>query len=292
LNVLRNVLLSLLLASCAKPRAPADRQVTPDASAAVAQVGKVKLTEADLQRAIAREPGATPERFQTPEARRELTDGLVRFELLAQAAERAGLTQDPDAIHAQRQIAVTKLVNQTLGAVATPDTISRADVEHEYLARQASEFTLPPAARVRHIRVSDPKLAGRLVARARALAPNDDDGFAELAKANSEDIATRRSGGDLGFVDRSSRLPAALVEAALALQTPGQVTDSIAVDGGYDVLRLVSIRAAAVSSLAAVEEPLRQRMYRERRAKALDDLLARLRKETPVALSAPEDSHH
>jgi hypothetical protein len=34
-----------------------------------------------------------------------------------------------------------------------------------------------------------------------------------------------------------------------------------------------------------VEEPLRQRLYRERRAKALDDLIARLRQQTPVEVS-------
>jgi hypothetical protein len=58
-------------------------------------------------------------------------------------------------------IAVTKLVNQTLGAVAAPETLSQADVEREYQARQASDFTLPPAAQVRHIHLSDPKLAER-----------------------------------------------------------------------------------------------------------------------------------
>jgi hypothetical protein len=49
---------------------------------------------------MARDPGAAPQRFQSAAARSELIDGMVRFELLAQAAERAGLMQNPDAIHA------------------------------------------------------------------------------------------------------------------------------------------------------------------------------------------------
>ncbi len=282
-NCARFALALLLLASCSK-KADVSRQAVPAPSRLVARVGQVQLRDDDVQRAIARDPGASAERFQSPSARRELIDGLVRFELLAQAADRAGLTKDPDAVHALRQIAVTKLVNKTLGAVAAPETISKADIEREYAARQASEFTLPPAAQVRHIRVSDPKLAAQLAARAKALAPADDRGFANLASSHSEDLATRAAGGDLGFIDKSSRVSPALVEAALGMKTPGDVVGPIPSDSAYEILRLVTLRAAAVSPLSSVEEPLRQRIYRDRRAKALDEFIARLQKETPVEI--------
>src|SRR5262249_47644534 len=155
----------------------------------------------------------------------------------------------PDAIHAQQQIAVTKLVNQTLGAVASPSAISSADVAREYAARQATDFTLPAAARVRHIHVSDAAVAKGLAAEAKSLAAADDAGFATLASLRTEDQATRASGGDLGFVDKNSRLPPQLVAAALSLKTPGEVGGPLDTGAGYEVLRLVSLRAAAVSPL-------------------------------------------
>jgi parvulin-like peptidyl-prolyl isomerase len=258
--------------------------------ALVARVGQVELHEDDLQRAMARDPGASPERFENPAARSELIGGLVRFELLAQAADRAGLTKDPDALHALRQIAVTKLVNKTLGEAASPDSITRADIERDYSARQASEFTSPPGARVRHLRVADAKVADRLAAQARALAPEDDRGFATLVSSASDDEPTRATGGDLGFIDKNSRLPRAIVDAALALTTPGEVLGPIKTESGYEILRLVSLRAAAVSPLSSVEESIRQRLYRERRAKALDELIARLRAETPVEVIQPREA--
>jgi peptidyl-prolyl cis-trans isomerase C len=275
--------LVLVLASCAKG-ASNGGSAEAARGALIARVGKVELREADIKRAMARDPGASRERFESAEARRELVDGLVRFELLAQAAERAGLTQDPDAIHALRQIAVTKLVNEALGEVAKPESISQADVEREYRRLQAGEFTLPEAAQIRHIRVADEKRAARVAEQARAIAPADDRAFAALATSASDDAATRASGGDLGFVDKSSRLPSALVAAALALKTPGEVAGPLATDQGYEILRLVSRRAAAVSPLSSVEEPIKQRLYRERRAKALDELIVKLRRETPVEL--------
>lgn len=255
--------------------------------ALIARIGKVELREEDVQRAMTREPGASPERFKSPEARRDFIDGLVRFELLAQAADRAGLTKDPDAVHALQQIAVTKLVNQTLGAIAAPETVTQAEVEREYLARQASDFTLPPAAQVRHIHISDPKLAERVATQAKALAPTDDAGFASLATKTSEDTATRSNGGNLGFIDKGSQLSPELVSAALSMTAPGEVAGPIAIESGYEILRLVSLRAAAVSPLSSVEEPIRQRLYRERRSKALEDFIARLRKETSVEILDP-----
>jgi peptidyl-prolyl cis-trans isomerase C len=281
------LLLLALLASCSRAADSSERasdRSGPAPGAVVGRVGQVELREADVQRAMTRDPGATPERFQSPQARRELLEGLIRFELLAQAAERAGLTRDPDAIHALQQIAVTKLVNQSLGAVAAPETITQSDLEREYAARQASEFTLPAAARVRHILVSDQKLAERLAAQARALAPDDDEGFAALASQHSQDGPTQAAGGDLGFVEPSSRLPRALLDAALGSKTPGEVKGPLATDAGYEIVRLVSLRARAVSPFSSVQEQLRQRLYRERRAQALDDLVARLRAETEVVV--------
>jgi parvulin-like peptidyl-prolyl isomerase len=275
-------LFALLLACCCNRAAPSDHE--PARGALVARVGQVEIREDDLLRAMARDPGAAPERFKSTGARRELVDGLVRFELLVQAAERAGLTRDPDAIHALQQIAVTKLVNQTLGEAGTPESITQADVEREYAARQASEFSLPEAAQVRHLLVSDPDLAERLARRARVIAANDEQTFALLASTQSEDAATRATGGDLGFIDKNSRLPKALVEAALSLKTPGDVAGPIRTDSGYEIVRLVSRRGAVVSPLSAVQGVIRQRLYQERRSQALDGFLARLRTETTVEL--------
>ena len=286
------LLLLVLLASCSRKADSTGHggdPLTPTSHGAlVAKVGQVELHEDDVQQAMARDPGAGPERFQSPTARRELIDGLVRFELLVQAADRAGFTKDPDAIHALRQIAVTKLVNKTLGAAGSPEAVTQADVEREYAARQASEFTLPEAVQARHLLVSDAKQAEQLAARARALAPTDDRGFADLASRTSRDAASRSTGGDLGFIDKNSRLPGVIVEAALSLKAPGDVAGPILTDSGYEILRLVGRRAGAVSPLSSVQEPIRQRLYRERRAQALEDFIARLRSETPIDAIEPK----
>jgi parvulin-like peptidyl-prolyl isomerase len=278
------LLLVLALGACSRGGAAKGGEAG-DGGALVARVGHAEIREADIERAMARDPGASPARFEAPEARRALVDGIVRFELLAQGAEEAGLTKDPDAIHAQRQIAVTKFVNRELGAAGSPEGVSQADVEREYAARKDTEFTRPEAVHIRHVRVADAEKAARAAAKARALPRGDDAAFAALATAISEDLRTRESGGDLGFIDKSSRLARPLVDAALALRAPGDVAGPIATSEGYEIVRLVERRSAATSPLAAVEEQIRQRLYRERRTKALEDLIARLRAKTPVEVA-------
>jgi hypothetical protein len=280
--------LALLAGGCRHP-APADgtRGDAAKRGAVVARVGRVELHEDDLERMMARDPGASAHRFDGNAARRELVEGMVRFELLAQAAERAGLMQDPDAVHAQQQIAVTKLVNQTLGAAASPAAISHEDIEREYALRRATDFTLPAAVHVRHIQIHDAARAAEIARKAKALDPNDDAAFATLASKSTEDLTTRSSGGDLGFIDRNSRLMPPLVQAASNLKTPGEVAGPVAVGADYEILRLVSLRAEAVSPLDAVEETIRQRLYRERRAAALDAFMTKLRAETPVEVVEP-----
>ena len=118
----------------------------------------------------------------------------------------------------------------------------------------------------------------------RAIAAADDQAFAALASSRSEGSRSLSSGGDLGFIDKNSRLPKAIVEAALSLRTPGDVAGPIRTDAGYEILRLVSRRAGVVSPLSAAQGQIRQRLYQERREKALEGFIANLRTQTPVDL--------
>ena len=61
--------------------------------------------------------------------------------------------------------------------------------------------------------------------------------FAEVAKARSEDQATKASGGDLGFVARGqSPYGKTLEDQALKLK-PGEVSDVFKDRSGFHVLR-------------------------------------------------------
>src|SRR5262249_13879121 len=74
--------------------------------------------------------------------------------------------------------------------------------------------------------------AADLVRKARA-----GEDFAKLARENSEDAATRKEGGDLGWFGKGA-LPAAVEEIVFAME-PGEVRGPIRAERGFHVIKLV-----------------------------------------------------
>lgn len=85
----------------------------------------------------------------------------------------------------------------------------------------------------RHILVDTPQEAERILAQLQAGAD-----FATLARAYSQDISTRESGGDLGFFPRGILVAPEVEEAAFALQ-PGQFSGVVTSTLGYHIVQVV-----------------------------------------------------
>src|SRR2546423_1469392 len=93
--------------------------------------------------------------------------------------------------------------------------------------------------------------------------------FAELARRDSDDPASRERGGDLGWFARDAHTPR-FDEAAFALK-PGQLSAVIETEYGFHVIK------------AAAHQPQRTRGFNEVRARIEQQLLARKRAERLTA---------
>jgi hypothetical protein len=82
----------------------------------------------------------------------------------------------------------------------------------------------------------------------------DKDGFAELAKKNSEDALSVENGGDLGVVARGA-LEAPLEEAAFNL-TVGDVSDVVESSRGMHIIRLEEKVPGGQKPLAEVHDDI------------------------------------
>lgn len=177
--------------------------------------------------------------------------------------------------------------------------ITESDLQEAYrrALRENQGATVPTVAHVFIAVPDDADEATVAAARARAeevvrrVRAGED--FAVVARAMSDDTATRETGGDLGEI-QSGTLPEAL-DHAIAGMAVGAVSDPVRGQSGFHVLRLVSRRAVEPPAFAQVRDRLyaallnqemvrHQRIYlRElRRAASIDD-----RSETPVA-TVPE----
>lgn len=269
--------------------APAEREQI------VARVGDRSLTVCDFARRLAGQNPYLRARLNTPEARRALVRAWVDAELLALEARARGLDNDPSV----RNAILTQLARQVeaeVRASVPPAEVSEADIER-YYREHIREYETPEQVRFSHIVLTSRAEAERVLAEAQRVA-SDDAAWRNLVRSNSRDESTRETGGDVGFVGRegSAQVPAELAQAAFRLRNVGEVLGEVVETAhggpnhgpGFHVLRLIARREALRRSLDEVRRAIRNRLFEERndraQSNAVRELVARLRRETPVQI--------
>jgi peptidyl-prolyl cis-trans isomerase D len=103
--------------------------------------------------------------------------------------------------------------------------------------------------------------------------------FAALAAANSDDLGSRETGGDLGVIGKDV-FPKPFEDAVFAL-AEGAVSDPVRTDEGWHVIKLTGLVAGTVQPFEAVREQLaaefgdaeRERLFNERSGALVDAIL-------------------
>jgi peptidyl-prolyl cis-trans isomerase C len=135
-----------------------------------------------------------------PASRRPaIIDFLIENELLAAAGEKVNVASDPEFI-IRRDYALRKLVRDTYVDLRIASTINDAELRKIY-DEQVSSLQPREEIRTRHILVSSRAKADEL--RVGLLTGGD---FVALAASESRDLATSKTGGDLGYVAKGQLL--------------------------------------------------------------------------------------
>lgn len=263
----------------------ADGGSAPDDSAVVATVGDTKITARELEQMVNEKHPFLRARYANRDKLKELLDETVRFETLAQEAERRGYDKDPDVVRAMKQQMIAKLMQKDFEAKQGPDSVSDADIARYYSAH-AAEFNSPESVRASEIFTRDETKAKKASAEAKAHAgPAGADvrAFRDLVATYSEDEATKSQGGDLGFVSHGmTNLPKPVVDAAFALTSVGDVSKPVSVNGGWAVLLLTRRRPGVARTLDDAKNDIRQRLFRDNHEKALVAFVNDLEKKAGV----------
>lgn len=253
------------------------------------------ITVEDVNRQLSALPPMVRMRLQSAAARKDYVEGLVRVELLAREGIRQGLQNDPEVQETVRKALAQKTLQQTLEKNAPQP--SDEEVKAWYDAHQA-DYQRPETVQVQDLflnsdahdaakRKARSAEAEKLRARARALKPDDEQGFAALVKASSDDALTKQIGGDLRpmpLADLEARYGAEVAQAAKALQNPGDISPVVATEKGFHVLRLKARTPARTLPLDETKVQIRNRLYSERRTAASDELMKRLKTDANFTL--------
>lgn len=155
--------------------------------------------------------------------------------------------------------------------------ITDADVEAAYAA-EVDALRNRLERRARHILFTGDDARARAEAAISRLEQGED--FAAVAAAESEDIASRETGGDLGFAPAGTFVPE--FEAALDQLSVGQRSGLVETPFGIHIIELIESRAEPIPSFAERSPRLREEL-REQQANRL--LQERLEEFSNIAFS-------
>jgi peptidyl-prolyl cis-trans isomerase D len=152
---------------------------------------------------------------------------------------------------------------------ATPDLSDKA-LQARY-DKEKSRFVSPPQWNVSHILIKLPAkptdaqkqaaLAKAKKVEALAKAPGAD--FAKLAEQYSDDLGSKRQGGDLGWLSKGDAGPE--FQAALDKLKKGEVSDPVLTSDGYHIIDVRDMREGHTETFAQVRDQLVQEATKDAR---------------------------
>lgn len=148
--------------------------------------------------------------------------------------------------------------------------ITEGDVRAAYDAEVAAAAELTER-RARHILITDPTDAG--LAKIQAVRDRITSGtdFATVAREESEDIASRELGGDLGFVPAGTFVGE--FESALNALPLNTLSEPVKTEFGYHLIEVLEERAQPIDSFSDRAEALRAELEEQAQARLLNENL-------------------
>ena len=256
--------LALFLIGTACSRRPLPPQI--DSGLAIAQIDQKILTDKDLQNSIAIIKKKFPREFEAHKEKRSLVDQLIHLELLAEAAQAAGLEKDIEFKSRLADLYVEKLSEKARSSIGEKELLS-------FYKKNAASIDQIAA---RHI-LMKPQDRQKL-AEIRAELIKDPDRFASLAQAHSTDSSASR-GGDLGYFTFGMMVEP-FSRAAFALQKPGDISPLVETEFGFHLIQLVGDKRGFEANKKMIEAVL----LKERQSGVLQAELQRLRQKRDIKI--------
>jgi parvulin-like peptidyl-prolyl isomerase len=207
-----------------------------------------------------------------PEYVQDVIDGIKKENNIPDDAElkrqlrREGMSLDDLKRNIERSVLRRQVLSREL---EQKTTVTDADARAEY-EQHKSEYGKSASVHLQEIVVADGAQAQDVVRRARG-----GEDFAGLARALST-AGSRAAGGDLGQVAPSDMNPE-LAKIVAALPAGG-VSDPIALENGFRIVRVVAKEEATVTPYEDLREEITKRLQQTRMASVYDEYVAGLRK--------------
>ncbi|OIQ00298.1 MAG: hypothetical protein AUK35_04040 [Zetaproteobacteria bacterium CG2_30_46_52] len=260
------ICLALIVSACQEQSRvlPAQQQLSP----VVAEVGKAKIYEHDIDYEILSMPESMRGVMQSANARARILDILIKREALAQKAQDMGLHLDPLISYRMHQ-ATNAVLIQGVNDWQTND-ISRPTPEkiQAYFKKHVSDFTVPEQIHVRHILVSDKQKALDILTQLKS----GQDSFQTLAAQYSIDDSNKGRGGDLNWFAKGTMVKK-FEDAAFALNATNKLSQPVKTEFGWHIIEWLGARESNFPTLEETADEIVAILNQQKMDAAINDII-------------------
>lgn len=233
----------------------------------IARAGDSELTVEELMQQV------PPQLLMQTDAqtRRNVLENWITNEVIYQEALKKGYEEDPSVKERIEQMK-KQIVTQAYAQEALQGAGYVSDSEAmEYFEEHREDYN--QRVEVSHISVNNPQQAQMILDRL-----EEGESFSELARNYSTDTSTAPNGGYFGSFRRGDFPRLTMFEkAAFQLDEPGEISDVVQTEFGYDILKLHSRKDAPgevkyEDVASSIKQLLKQEKTRSRSQTLIDSL--------------------
>lgn len=217
--------------------------------------------------AIMTQQAAGQGQADNPQVQAQIKDNLIKGEVVAQEAMKAGMDKSPEVIEQLDFVKQQLLVRAYVADYMKKNPIKDEALKAEYNKAKSAEGDKEYKAQ--HILVEDEKDAKNLIAQIKK-----GGNFDKLAKEKSKDAGSKDQGGKLEWT-----MPGNFVkpfsEAMVKLKKGEMTQEPVKTPYGYHIIKLEDTRGAKVPTFDEVKDKIRQSQQQAMMTKLLDDLRAK-----------------
>lgn len=225
----------------------------------LASVNGNKITEQDLDIAMARFPQENQEYFRTEQGKKQLLDQMISFELIYNYAKESSLEDDAEY---KRQLELMKkdLLIQA-GVKKILDTVNvTTDEIKSFYENNTEMFKAEETVSAKHILVDNKETADEIKEKI-----NNGMSFEDAAKEFSS-CPSSAQGGNLGSFGRGRMVPE--FEAAAFQLTVGEISEPVQTQFGYHIIKVEDKSTSSIKPLNEVESMIASNLLHEKQNKA------------------------
>jgi peptidyl-prolyl cis-trans isomerase C len=253
----------------------------------VAKVGTGVITSAEFKEKISGQSPFARAHYTSLDKKKEFLDGMVRYELMVQEAERLGLDKNPEVQEAKEHAMVNELIHQKFDRDPALKQVPEPEMRAYYEAHK-DDYVKPERVRLELILFKGKETDKAVLDEAKRLlvdlkqkdSKGNGGSFATVARVRSDDDATKSHGGDTDFKTPEELTQAygpVVSQAAMALKGVNDMSDVVRGGNGWFILKMMGRQNAMNRTFEQVEPMLEGRLWHERRSTLMENWVKELR---------------